>query len=81
MNTRRSLSKQRHDRRIHRLRPRQLHGVGEFVRRNALQHQLPRICILSLVPLQRHGPQPEPDRRKKDNHRYESGIGEIFASS
>ena len=61
MNSRAGFTKHRHAERIGEIRPRQFHVVGQFVRRNPLENQLPGVGIFALVALQRHIQQTDAD--------------------
>src|SRR5258708_4006774 len=54
MDALRRLAKDRHYYGVSRIRSRQLHVVGKFVRRYVLQHELPGIGVFAFVPFQRH---------------------------
>src|ERR1017187_7508432 len=71
-----SLSKKSQNDRIRRRGAGELHSVGKLVWRDALQHELTRIGILSFVPLQRHVPQPKSDNPKKSDHQEEQCVRE-----
>jgi amidohydrolase len=62
------LPKDRQDRGIGRIGPRQLHVVGQLVGRNTLQNELAGIGVLTLIALQRHVQQPPADRSKENDH-------------
>ena len=70
MDAGRRLAEQLHDDRIGGIRAGKFHVVGEFVRRDALQHELAGVGVFALVALERKIQQPQPDGGDDDKRRH-----------
>src|SRR6266571_5486988 len=77
MNANNCLPKNRHDQRIGCIGSREFHVVSEFVRRDALQHELTGIRILAFIALQRNTEKPDAnsDHKTKDDHPEKNPCG------
>src|SRR5262249_37098655 len=68
MNPSNRLSKERHDHGIGGVSARELHVVGELVRRDTLQYELAGICVFALVAFGRNSQEVDPDCNDQSKH-------------
>ena len=70
MNSKNCLSEDRHDHGISGIRSRKLHVVGEFVWRDALEHELAGIRVFAFVALDRNPQEPNSDCEDEAENDY-----------